>query len=194
MDSIQTQFDQAYLAAQQPELQALMNMAADSSNAIELRVARGAALAGKGYTIDAPIMVYGWDAYLAMTERQNMGLTWVPSALQAGLGSPGGIAEPGLAAQPGQTAYDPNSPPPGSIKVSTNLADYPPFDPPAPPAPAPAANTDPVGPQSVGSLYLCTPAGFSYPDGATVAEARGTFLKHVTITPFGRTNYWEKVA
>ncbi len=74
MDSIQTQFDQAYLAAQPPELQALMNMAADNSDAIETRVARGAALAGKGYTIDAPIMVYGWDAYLAMTERQNMGL------------------------------------------------------------------------------------------------------------------------
>ncbi len=69
MDSIETQFDQAYLAALPPELQALMNMPADSADSIETRVARGAALAGKGYTIDAPIMVYSWDAFLAMTER-----------------------------------------------------------------------------------------------------------------------------
>jgi hypothetical protein len=192
MDSIQTQFDQAYLAAQPPEVQALMNMPAGSSDEVQARVTRGAALAAKGYTIDAPVMIYSWDPYLAMTERQNIGLTWVPSALQAGLGSPGGIAEPGLGPQPGQTAYDPNSAPPGSIKVSTNLADYPAFDPPAPP-PAAAVNSDPVGPQSVGNLYLCTPAGFSYADGATFTEARGTFLKHVSITPFGRTNYWEKL-
>ena len=105
MDSTQTQFDQAYVAALPPELQALMAMPADSADAIQTRVERGAALAGKGYTIDAPVMVYSWDAFLAMTERQNMGLTWVPSALQPGLGSPGGIAEPGLGPQPGQTAY-----------------------------------------------------------------------------------------
>ena len=193
MDNTQSQFNQAYRAAQPPEVRGLMDMPSDSSESISARVARGAGLASKGYTIDAPIMVYGWDPYLAMTERQNLGLTWVPSALQPGLGMPGQYSEPGLNT-PGTLGPYPSTAPPGSIKVSTNLADYPPFDPPAPPAPVPPPDTDPVGPQSVGNLYLSTIAGNSYPDGATYTEARGTFLKHVTITPFGRTNYWEKVA
>ena len=192
MDTTQTQFDQAYRAAQPPEVRALMDMPADSPDAIAVRVTRGAALAAKGYTIDAPIMIYGWDPYWCMTERANIGLTWVPSALQAGLGMPGQYSEPGLNT-PGTLGPYPATPPSGSIKVSTNVADYPPFDPPAPPAPAPAENTDPVGPLSVGNLYLSTIAGLAYPDGSTYTEARGTFLKHVVITPFGRTNYWEKI-
>jgi hypothetical protein len=194
MDSIQTQFDQAYLAAQPPEIQALMALDASSSDALAARATQGATLAGKGFLIDAPIMVYAWDAYLCMMERQSLGMTWAPSALMPGLGSPNGYTLPGLSPQPGQIAYDPNNPPPGSIKVSTNPADYAPFDPPAPPPPLAPVSTDPVGPLSVGNLYLSTPLGNTYPDGAVVTEARGTFLKHVTITPFGRTNYWEKVA
>jgi len=193
MENTQNQFDAAYRSAQPPEVRTLMDMPSDSLEAVQLRVTRGAALAAKGYTIDAPIMVYGWDPYLCMTERANLGLTWVPSALQLGLGQPGGVAEPGLVPQPGQTAYDPRNPPAGSIKVSTNLDDYPPFDPPTPPA-APAVITDPVGAQSFGNLYYSTPVGNSYPDGATFTESRGSFLKHVTVTPFGRTNYWEKIA
>jgi hypothetical protein len=50
-----------------------------------------------------------------------------------------------------------------------------------------------VGPLSVGTLYLSV-VGDNYPDGAKFTDSRGTFLKHVTITPFGRGNYWEKVA
>jgi hypothetical protein len=47
--------------------------------------------------------------------------------------------------------------------------------------------------QSVGNLYLSV-AGETYQDGARFTNVRGTFLKHVVLTPFGRTNYWEKVA
>lgn len=191
MDNTQSQFDQAYRAAQPPEVRALMDMPADSAEAIAARIARGAALAAKGYTIDAPIMIYAWDPYLAMTERQNAALTWVPSALQPGLGMLGGYSMPGLET-PGLQPY-PATPPAGSIRVSILLSDYPAFDPPIP-APAPAPNCDPVGPQSLGNLYLSSPAGNTYPDGAMYTEGRGTFIKHVTITPFGRTNYWEKVA
>lgn len=170
-----------------------MAMDASSNDAIAVRVAQGAALAAKGFLIDAPIMVYAWNAYLCMTERQDLGMTWVPSALMPGLGAPNGYTQPGIPPQPGQIGYDSNNPPPGAIKVSTNPVDYPPFDPPAPPAPAPV-NTDPVGAQSVGNLYLSTPLGNTFPDGALFTEARGTFLKHVAVTPFGRTNYWEKVS
>src|SRR5580704_10636473 len=87
MDSIQTQFDQAYLAAQPPEIQALMALDASSSDALAARATQGATLAGKGFLIDAPIMVYAWDAYLCMMERQSLGMTWAPSALMPGLGS-----------------------------------------------------------------------------------------------------------
>ncbi|HLG97126.1 MAG TPA: hypothetical protein VKX49_12510 [Bryobacteraceae bacterium] len=189
--SAEQQFDQAYRAAQPPEVRALMDMPADSPDAISARIARGAALAAKGYTIDAPIMIYAWDPYLCMTERLNAGMVWVPSALQPGLGMPGQFSSPGLDT-PGTLGPYPATPPPGSIKVSVNLADYPPFDVPAPPPPPTAQS--PVGPQSLGTLYLSNALGNTYPDGSMFTEARGTFLKHVSITPFGRSNYWEKIA
>jgi hypothetical protein len=55
------------------------------------------------------------------------------------------------------------------------------------------AGENPVGLQSVGPLYLSVP-GELFQDGGKYTDARGTFLKHVVITPFGRTNYWEKIA
>lgn len=189
--SAEQQFDQVYRAAQPPEVRSLMDMPADSQEAISARVSRGAALAAKGYTIDAPIMIYAWDPYLCMSQRLAAGLTWVPSALQPGLGMPGGYSFPGLNT-PGLQPYTSKAPA-GAIVVSVNPADYPPFDPPAP-VPQISAPVDPVGPQSVGNLYLSTAAGNAYPDGATLSEQRGTFLKHVSVTPFGRMNYWEKIS
>jgi len=185
MDSVQTEFDKVYWASQPPELQAL-----PSISDYEQRVSRGANLAANGFLVDVPIMIYGWDPYLVMLMRQNAGYTWVPSALQ-----PNVSIAPGLT-QPGTVAYDPTRPPVGSIKVSTNPADYPPFNPPPPPATPQqqsAANGDPVGIQSLGTLYLSVP-GENYQDGAKFTDSRGTFIKHVTFTPFGRTNYWEKIA
>ena len=187
MDSTQLEFDQAYQAAQPPEIRALMEMPDGSDLDHGAKVARAAQLAQQGFPVDVPIMVWGWDPYLCMLYRQQFGYTWVPSALQ-----PPVTVAPGLGAVGNLPAYDPNHPPAGSILVSTNPANYPPFDPPAP-VPPPAAITDPVGAQSVGNLYLSV-AGETYPDGAKFTDARGTFSKHVVVTPFGRTNYWEKVA
>jgi hypothetical protein len=56
-------------------------------------------------------MVWGWDPGKTMAMRQDMGYTWVPSALQ-----PSVTATPGLTA-PGMTPYDPKNPPAGSIAV-----------------------------------------------------------------------------
>jgi hypothetical protein len=117
--------------------------------------------------------------------RANYGYTWVPSALQSNI-----LVAPGVS-QPGTVPYDPTHPPTGSIKVSTNLADYPPLNPPVA-VPQQANNGNPVGIQSLGTLYLSVP-GEAYPDGAKFTNNLGTFVKHVTFTPFGRTNYWEKV-
>jgi hypothetical protein len=182
MDTVQTAFDKAYWASQPPELQALPAIAD-----LGQRTTRAAALATQGFIVDVPIMVWGWDPYLVMSMRENYGYTWVPSALQTNISVAPGVT------QPGAVAYDPTHPPPGSIKVSINVADYPPYNPPPTPAPQLATDGDPVGPLSSGTLYLSI-AGDTSPDGTKFTDSRGTFLKHVTITPFGRTNYWEKTA
>jgi hypothetical protein len=171
MDTVQTAFDKAYWAAQPAELQAL-----PAIEDVNQRNLRAAALAAQGFIVDVPIMVWGWDPYLVMTMRSNYGYTWVPSALQPNITAP---------------SYDPAHPPAGSIKVSLKTADFPPVEPPAA-TPQPAAHGDPVGVQSIGAYYLSLP-GDNYPDGAKFTDSRGTFLKHVTFSGAGRTNYWEKL-
>lgn len=165
-------FDAAYWAAQPPEVQALQNLSSPATTAL--------ALAAKGFSIDVPIMVWKWDPWKVMRLRQSYGYTWVPSALQPPIQEAPGINEPGL------TPYDPNNPPAGSIKVSTNIADFPAFAPPAPaPSPTPVGS-DYVGSLNFGNVYYALP-GDPTPDGVIVTDPRGSFLKHriVTQTPFG---------
>ena len=102
MDTTQQQFDQAYWASQPPAVQALQSITDQDQ-----RATAAAQLATEGFTIDVPIMVWGWDAYLVMTMRAQFGYTWVPSALQ-----PPVTIAPGDA-QPGVVAYDPLHPPRG---------------------------------------------------------------------------------
>lgn len=80
------------------------------------RYAAAQQLANEGYTIDVPIMVWGWDPLATMIVRQNDGLTWVPSALQPNIPVAPGDTFPGL------PSYDPNNPPAGSIQVTTAFA------------------------------------------------------------------------
>ena len=70
-------------------------------------------LASEGYSIDVPIMVWGWDPSTTMSMREADGYTWVPSALQTPVQDAPGLPSMGTLA-----AYDPNSPPAGSIAVS----------------------------------------------------------------------------
>ncbi len=102
--------DEAYWAEQPPAVQALQNMPADQ------RGAAAEALAGQGYSIDVPIMVWGWDPLTTMVMRQNYGYTWVPSGDQPNLPLPPGVSVPGL------KNYDPANAPPGSILVTTAFA------------------------------------------------------------------------
>ena len=101
----------AYWAEQPPAVQALRDMPDNQ----KFEAARN--LAAEGYTIDVPIMVWGWDPLVTMTLRQNDGYTWVPSALQPNI--PIG---PGITNVWNLPSYDANHPPPGSIKVSTDFA------------------------------------------------------------------------
>jgi len=101
----------AYWAEQPEAVQALRSMPDDE------KFFAAQDLAARGYTIDVPIMVWGWDPLVTMTLRQNEGYTWVPSALQPNI--PIG---PGVTNTWNLPGYDPNHPPPGSIKVSTDFA------------------------------------------------------------------------
>jgi len=99
-------YDDAYWAQQPPAVQQLRDMNYDQ------RVQVGSQLAAEGYTIDVPIMIWGWDPAKVTATREAAGYTWVPSALQANVTAAPGITAPGL------TPYDPNNPPAGSIAVS----------------------------------------------------------------------------
>jgi hypothetical protein len=98
-------FDNAYWASQPPAVQALRNID-DPAQRSEL----AGQLAASGYQIDAPIMVWGWDPSQVTSLRQEMGYTWVPSAMQNPV-----AAAPGDGI--GSQSYDPSNPPSGSIPV-----------------------------------------------------------------------------
>ena len=99
-------YDNSYWAQQPAAVQALRTMPeSERSNYAQQ-------LAGEGYKIDVPIMVWGWDPSMVTSMRQADGYTWVPSAMQ----NPVEVA-PGLGALGSLAAYDPNNPPPGSIAV-----------------------------------------------------------------------------
>jgi len=98
--------DDAYWARQPAAVQQLREITDPDQ-----RATLGAQLAGEGYSIDVPIMVWGWDAGKVTQLRQDFGYTWVPSAQQMPLSAAPGITGPGL------TPYDPAHPPAGSIRV-----------------------------------------------------------------------------
>ncbi len=100
-------FDNNYWAQQPAAVQPLRTMQNQDQ-----REAMATQLASEGYSIDVPIMVWGWDPSVVTSMRQSEGYTWVPSALQ----NPVSLA-PGLAAMGTTSAYDPNNPPAGSIAV-----------------------------------------------------------------------------
>jgi hypothetical protein len=98
-------FDEAYWASQPAAVQQLQNIQ-DPTQRADL----ASQLAGEGYTIDVPIMVWGWDPQITTAARESMGYTWVPSALQ-----PPVEVAPGLTFN--GTSYNAANPPAGSISV-----------------------------------------------------------------------------
>ena len=100
----------AYWASQPAAVQAL-RYAPDGQKG-----AMAEQLASEGYSVDVPIMVWGWDPLATMIQRQSEGYTWVPSAMQPSVQDAPGIS------MPGTTPYDPSNPPAGSIAVSTAFA------------------------------------------------------------------------
>jgi hypothetical protein len=99
-------FDNNYWASQPTAVQALRTMPEEERDGYADQ------LASEGYSIDVPIMVWGWDPSIVTSMRQADGYTWVPSALQ----NPVEVA-PGLGSLGNLAAYNPNDPPAGSIAV-----------------------------------------------------------------------------
>jgi hypothetical protein len=98
--------DDAYWSKQPAAVQQLRSIQDQGQ-----RTLLGTQLAAQGYSIDVPIMVWGWDPGITTQLRQSYGYTWVPSALQQPVAEAPGINVPGL------TPYDPAHPPAGSIAV-----------------------------------------------------------------------------
>ncbi len=92
-------FDKAYTASQPPCIQSLMLMDPTQPQ----RLAQAQTLANAGFFIDLVIMVWGWDPYMVMYQRQVDGYTSYPDMLNE-----------------------------QSKPVDLNPADYPPFAPPPP--------------------------------------------------------------
>jgi hypothetical protein len=179
----ETDFNAAYWLHQPPEVRVLeVNTTPDQDK----RMAIGVPLALKGFKIDVPIMLWGWSPLKVMQLRQDFGYTWVPNAMQ-----PQVTASPGLTG-PGITPYDPNNPPGGSIKVSTNIADYPPFDPPIVVPSGPATASYVGGQMLLGQNMYYVLLGDHTPPGQPVNDPRGTFIKKLVETPFGFNAYYEK--
>ena len=164
-------FDKAYWLSQPPEVRVLeINTTPDQDK----RMAIGVPLALKGFKIDEHIMLEGLDPYKIMKMRMDFGYTWVPNALQPNIQISPGLTVPGSSLIP----YDPSNPPGGAIKVSINLVDYPPFDPPSIIS-KPVVSANYVGSNVYMNIYNVI-LGDHTPAGTQVVDTRGTFIKRMT--------------
>lgn len=118
-------FNTTYWASKSPEINAMFAaVQANPVNWNQICFAVASSLAAQGRTtavdlVDIPIMGWLWDPLNTMQLRLNYGYAWVPSAL-----TPPVEIAPGIVVA-GQPSYNPNDPPPLSIKVSVTLTDYP---------------------------------------------------------------------
>ena len=172
------EFNELYWAAQPTLVRALRNMDAGGA-----RTQSALDLAKQGYAVDVMIGVYGFEPWGTMSSRQLQGFAWAPALLQ----------DYALVQYPIMPwEIGPNTPMPnGAIKTSLDPADYPAFDPPKPPD-TPVLLKNPVGAQAFDTIYCCN-FGDNWAVGQRYTDARGTFEKKGTHTPFGAKMWWEKV-
>lgn len=173
--------NEIYWASRDPRIQALQKLNNVSSDGTHPRFDQAVVLAQQGLVINAVIDAWGTDAGQIMALWEFYGYTWVPSILQPGVQEAPGFNQPGL------TPYDPNNPPAGSIKVSTDAADYPPFAEPEPPGPVDLTLTDVGGPIYPGSnVYSGIGDTQTVNDGEVITGSKGTFRATKTVyrSPF----------
>lgn len=166
--------NEIYQASKPPAVRALYALPSG-----EARDTLAHQLAAQGYLLDVPIDVWNWDAVTTMGVRQQLGFKWVPSALQAPLDGAIGSGPVPL----------------GAIRVSTNAADYPPFDPPV----VPVVHTNVVGYNVFGNVYTYGPGAvvngkYVVADGQIVSQDGVQYRAKVSTGLMGVTVYFEKVA
>jgi hypothetical protein len=106
----------------------------------------------QGYKFDEQIQGYGWDPFSTMSMRELDGDEWVEAG-QGNVSAPMGVEPP---------AQNVGPMPAGAIRVSTVLADYPPFAVPAAGA-APTPSPIPVQSSPVGGRVLAqNPSGANF--------------------------------
>lgn len=181
-------FNEAYWLSRPPEVRALKGMESFS----DARSEAARKIAQAGTPVDAELEAIGWgNPYDTMRYRQYYGYTWFPGLMSGKFFSPGFLPP-----QPvdGISVYDPNTPAPGSVKVSTNIADFPPFDPPPPVTPPPDLPL--VGGRQIGDWYYAGPGDSQdIPAGFEAQDERGKFVKVLEIGFANTVNrYWKKVA
>lgn len=167
-------FDEAVFASQPIAIQQALSWKAGSPAIVPMSLTTAMKLAAQGYFVDLPMMVWGWDPLPLMEERltpPNDG--YYRDAT--------GLMPPRMA--------------------STNIADYPPALPPAPPAPAftsavgiasNAPYVNPNSPYNGMAMFNITPLASSVNPGVKYEDplGRGEFVKIVQQGPFGATIFF----
>jgi len=189
-----TKFNQAYWAAQPPDVQKLNKMDSFSDE----RTALAIDLATKGHVIDHQIQALGVSAYETMRLREMYGYTWVPSLLMQPIKIAPGIVIP---MAPRADHYDPDAYPSGCIIVSADVEDYQPYPTAAPAVPpAPVAEIHPVGMQISATYFLMLSDGLAFGHGDTwtgisTMGVAGTWrMLLLAAGGFGSHRVWEKIA
>lgn len=179
-NAYQSLFNAAYYASKPPVFQPLYGGRPGCPITTQLTQDQAWALVGRliaeGWTVDEEIDAEGMDPLTTMFMRQLYGNTWEPAGL--------GEVQSTEVLTPGQYKGEV---PPGQIKVSTMIEDYPPYPvvvsvPVVPPTPQ-AKN--PIGiriipqipsqPNFVGDVFRCAIANDGYSVGDVWGGASGTF-------------------
>lgn len=102
--------------AKRPDAQTLEFLKSDDLSIAD-RYTLAKSLAAAGFTLDAPVDVFGWDFDKTMALRRGYGYKWVPA-----IGMPPVVIAPGLNV-PGLPSYSGDNPPIGAILVPSEDAD-----------------------------------------------------------------------
>lgn len=182
----QETFNAAYKASLSPEVRALLDIPNTADGTADIKRSQIAiGLAQKGFIIFVETMVLGYDPWSTMSLLKRDGYTWAPNMLQ-----PPVRVAPGIDQQGGPGNYDPLHPPAGSIKISTDLADYPPFTPPTlVPVPAPHTGSW-VGDLNAGNIYFAPFKDDPHQVGDQVTDPRGTFIYQGVKMPWGFEHWY----
>lgn len=190
-------FDAAYFAWLDPRALAVTKLN-DASMSIQARLNNCTPLLMDGLILDPVIFMECDDPYESMIVREAEGFVWYP-----GLGQ---------AFPSDRTAMWSGPVPPGAIRISSKIADYPPFAPDPPPIPFDPNLIGPdlsfqmpyAGVGSDGQIYqgmfpvFSARAQAAFPEGHVQTTPAGKFLFHIAgsglMDTRNRWSGWLKVA